>query len=83
MPKVFALVLAAGQGTRIGVAILSYNGGVSFGVTGDFDAVPEVDEFCREIERQVAELLELARRRTQPRRAPGRGRAATRRQAAS
>ena len=72
-----------GQGTRIGVAILSYNGGVSFGVTGDFDAVPEVDEFCREIERQVAELLELARRRTQPRRAPGRGRAATRRQAAS
>ena len=72
-----------GQGTRIGVAILSYNGGVSFGVTGDFDAVPEVDEFCREIERQVAELLELARRRTQPRRAPGRGRAAPRRQAAS
>ena len=53
--------------------------GVSFGVTGDFDAVPEVDAFCRQIESEIAELLELARQRTQPRRAPGRGRAAPRR----
>ena len=28
------------QGVRIGVAILSYDGNVSFGVTGDYDTVP-------------------------------------------
>jgi diacylglycerol O-acyltransferase len=48
------------QGVRIGVAILSYNGKVRFGVTGDFDTVPEVDWFCRRIEAHVAELVELA-----------------------
>ena len=31
-----------GQGIRIGVAIMSYNGGVSFGVTGDYDTVPDL-----------------------------------------
>ena len=46
------------QGVRIGVAILSYNGQVSFGVTGDYDTVPEVEWFCRRIEARVAELLE-------------------------
>ena len=30
------------QGVRIGVAILSYDGNVSFGVTGDYDTVPDV-----------------------------------------
>ena len=51
---------------RIGVAILSYNGRLSFGVTGDLDAVPEVEVFCRQIESELSELLELARQRTQP-----------------
>ena len=46
------------QGVRIGVAILSYNGQVSFGVTGDYDTVPEVEWFCRRIEYVSAELLE-------------------------
>jgi WS/DGAT/MGAT family acyltransferase len=48
------------QGVRIGVAILSYNGQVCFGVTGDYDTVPEVDWFCQRIEAALAELLELA-----------------------
>jgi diacylglycerol O-acyltransferase len=46
------------QGVRLGVAILSYNGGVRFGVTGDYDTVPEVEWFCRRIEAGVAELAE-------------------------
>jgi hypothetical protein len=46
------------QGVRIGVAILSYNGQVRFGVTGDFDTVPEVAWFCRRIEAGVADLSE-------------------------
>jgi diacylglycerol O-acyltransferase len=34
------------QGVRIGVAILSYHGNVSFGVTGDYDTVPDVARLC-------------------------------------
>jgi WS/DGAT/MGAT family acyltransferase len=48
------------QGVRLGVAILSYNGGVRFGVTGDYDTVPEVEWFCQRIEAAVAELLASA-----------------------
>jgi diacylglycerol O-acyltransferase len=48
------------QGVRIGVAILSYNGGVRFGVTADYDTVPEVEWFCQRIEAGVAELTERA-----------------------
>jgi hypothetical protein len=45
---------------RIGVSILSYNGKVRFGVTGDYDTMPEVDWFCHRIEAGVAELVQLA-----------------------
>jgi diacylglycerol O-acyltransferase / wax synthase len=48
------------QGVRIGVAILSYNGQVRFGVTVDYDTVPEVEWFCRRIEAAIAELAEVA-----------------------
>ncbi len=48
------------QGVRIGIAILSYNGQVCFGVTGDYDTMPEVDWFCRRIEAGIAELTERA-----------------------
>ncbi len=54
------------QGVRIGVAILSYNGRMSFGVTSDYDAVPEVDAFCRRIETEIAQLVELAHEKTAP-----------------
>ena len=50
------------QGIRIGVAILSYNGGVSFGVTGDFDTVPDLTPFCRHIETEIHDLRSAARR---------------------
>jgi diacylglycerol O-acyltransferase len=46
------------QGVRVGIAILSYNGQVRFGVTGDYDTMPEVPWFCARIEAGVAELSE-------------------------
>lgn len=49
------------QGVRVGVAILSYNGKVSFGVTGDFDTAPDIDVLCRGIDEGLAELLALVR----------------------
>jgi hypothetical protein len=45
---------------RIGVAILSYNGQLRFGVTGDYDAVPEVSWFCGRVEAGLADLSERA-----------------------
>jgi diacylglycerol O-acyltransferase len=50
------------QGVRIGVAIVSYDGGISFGVTGDYDTVPDVAPFCRRIEAELIELRRAARR---------------------
>ena len=47
-----------GGHVRIGVAIFSYDGGINFGVTGDFDTAPDIDVLCAGIEHGMAELLE-------------------------
>jgi diacylglycerol O-acyltransferase len=44
---------------RIGVAIFSYNGRLTFGVTADRDTVPDVAAMCSGIEIGIAELLNL------------------------
>jgi len=46
---------------RMGVAIFSYNGALSFGVTGDYDRAPDIGVLCRGIERAMAELAREAR----------------------
>jgi diacylglycerol O-acyltransferase len=48
------------HGARVGTAILSYNGTLSFGVTGDFDSAPDVDVLARAIAAGVDELHALA-----------------------
>jgi len=52
---------------RLNVAIISYTGELNIGVTGDYDSVPDLDVFCRGVERGMAELLTAARRRTRTR----------------
>lgn len=49
-------------GVRIGVAILSYNGRLSFGITGDYDSAPDVQTMAEGIEAAIGELCELAAR---------------------
>jgi len=49
-------------GVRIGVAILSYNGRLAFGVTGDYDSAPDVQTMAEGIQAAIAELSELAAR---------------------
>ncbi len=56
MTAAYPYVPLAGQ-VRIGVAIFSYDGTVSFGVTGDRDSTPDLDVLCRGIERAMDELL--------------------------
>jgi hypothetical protein len=45
---------------RIGVAIFSYDGALKFGVTGDYDAAPDIGILCDGIEAGMAELVKAA-----------------------
>jgi diacylglycerol O-acyltransferase len=65
---------------RIVVAIFSYDGGLFFGVTGDYDGAPDVDVLTSGIERGMADLLALvappapaARKKSRTARAKARG----------
>jgi diacylglycerol O-acyltransferase len=49
-----------GPGVRIGVAILSYNGQLHFGITGDYDRAPDIGVLADGIDAAVATLLRLA-----------------------
>jgi diacylglycerol O-acyltransferase / wax synthase len=44
---------------RIVVAIFSYDGGLYFGVTGDYDGAPDIDVLTAGIERGMSDLLAL------------------------
>lgn len=47
---------------RTGVAVLTYCGEVTFGVTSDYDSMPEAAALARGIERGIAELVSAAAR---------------------
>jgi WS/DGAT/MGAT family acyltransferase len=48
------------------VAIMSYNGGVNFGLLADYDAMDDVDVVAQGIEQGIAELVEAADAVTEP-----------------
>lgn len=54
----FVPVLAS---VRTVVGIFSYDGGLHFGITGDYDSVPDIDVLRRGIESGVDELVAAAR----------------------
>jgi diacylglycerol O-acyltransferase / wax synthase len=45
---------------RVAVAIFSYDGALSFGISGDYDTAPDIDVLGAGIERGLAELVALA-----------------------
>ncbi len=47
----------------LAVAIMSYHGGLDYGLLGDFDALPDIDVVADGIEASLAELLAAARGR--------------------
>ncbi len=49
------------------VAIMSYNGGINFGLLADYDAIPDLDVLAQGIESAIAELTEVADAREEPR----------------
>lgn len=44
---------------RIGVAIFSYDGRVTFGITGDYDGAPDIDVLAQGIEHAIGDLLAI------------------------
>jgi WS/DGAT/MGAT family acyltransferase len=71
----------------LAVAIMSYNGGLNFGLLADFDAVPDVDEIARGLEESLDELVQRAKeeggKAKRSRSRSGKARAATRNGASS
>jgi diacylglycerol O-acyltransferase len=55
MREAFLYVPLAGS-VRIGLAMFSYGGRLSFAATGDADSTPDSDLLCRGIEEGIAEL---------------------------
>jgi WS/DGAT/MGAT family acyltransferase len=50
--------LAKNQG--LGVALLSYDGRINFGLVGDYDLLWDLDDFARDVEEALAELAAAA-----------------------
>jgi hypothetical protein len=56
----------------LAVAVMSYNGGMDFGLLGDYDAVPDLDAIGEHLQESLAELLAAAAKASdaKPKRAP-------------
>jgi len=70
LEEIIPYVPIAGR-VRTGISIFSYCGTITFGLTGDFAANPDLDVLARGVEHGVAELLAAARKRSQPTAANG------------
>jgi diacylglycerol O-acyltransferase / wax synthase len=57
----------------LGIAVMSYDGQLGFGLLGDYDAVPELESIARDLERAIASLARAAGVRAPRRRAAKRG----------
>jgi WS/DGAT/MGAT family acyltransferase len=59
MERVFPMVpLAKNQGVCIG--IMSYDGQVNFGLIGDYDGMPDLNDLAEDLEASIDELIEAA-----------------------
>jgi diacylglycerol O-acyltransferase / wax synthase len=48
------------ESCALGIAIMSYNGHIDFGLLADYDAVPDLDEVAAGLEASIAELAGVA-----------------------
>ena len=68
MEAVIPMVPLAGN-QAVCFAIMSYNGQVNFGLTGDYDAMPDLDTLAEDLNASIAELVEAAGGKPKRRRA--------------
>jgi len=59
LQAVFPIAFLAGD-RSLAVAIMSYHGGMNFGLLGDYDALPDIDVVAAGLEDALAELLRAA-----------------------
>jgi diacylglycerol O-acyltransferase / wax synthase len=59
-----------GTNLGLGIAILSYNGTMNFGLVGDFDAMPDLEDLAGDFEAALEDLREAAHVPAPPARAP-------------
>ena len=67
------------QNTALGIAIMSYDGHVFFGLLGDYDAMPDLDDLAADLQSAIAELGTAAGVPENGARRSGRARPAARR----
>jgi hypothetical protein len=46
--------------TALGIAIMSYDGSIFFGLLGDYDAMPDLDDVAADLQASIAELASAA-----------------------
>jgi hypothetical protein len=56
---IFPMVPLA-QNTALGIAIMSYNGQLNFGLTADYDALADVETLVDELRSSIEELVAVA-----------------------
>jgi hypothetical protein len=60
MLEVYPFVPLSPQGHALSIGVVSYDGGVFFGLTGDRDLFPDMDEVAGDLEAALAEQLATA-----------------------
>jgi diacylglycerol O-acyltransferase / wax synthase len=59
LQEIFPMVpLAANQ--ALGIAIMSYDGQLNFGLNADYDALPDLEQLAQDLTDAIAELLQVA-----------------------
>jgi WS/DGAT/MGAT family acyltransferase len=53
-------IVPLGKNLGLGVALISYNGAIDFGLVADFEAVPELEELAADFEAAIDELASAA-----------------------
>jgi diacylglycerol O-acyltransferase len=59
LERIYPMVPLA-ENTALGIAIMSYNGQLNFGLTADYDALADVETLARELEAAIEELATVA-----------------------
>jgi hypothetical protein len=49
------------ENTALGIAIMSYNGQLNFGLVSDYDALPDLETLADELRSAIEELVAAAR----------------------
>jgi len=65
LESIFPMVPLA-KNTALGIAIMSYNGQLNFGLAGDYDALADIELLAEELRAAIAELAAAARSPVRP-----------------